>query len=49
MEADCDTVILNEGDILYHPAGIWHCVYSETDSIAVNLSMHGMRMGEFIS
>lgn len=26
LEKNCTTVTLNEGDILYHPAGIWHAV-----------------------
>lgn len=49
METECDTIVLEEGDILYHPAGIWHSVESEEDSISINLSSTGMRMGEFIT
>jgi ribosomal protein L16 Arg81 hydroxylase len=40
---------LNEGDILYHPAGIWHAVSSEQDSISINLSMKAIRTAEFIT
>ena len=49
MERDCTIVTLNEGDILYHPAGIWHAVSSEEDSISINFSMRAMRTGDFIS
>ena len=49
MEADCERVTLYEGDILYHPAGIWHAVESETDSISINFSMRCMRMAEFVT
>ena len=41
--------MLNEGDVLYHPAGIWHSVYCNEDSIAINMSMKAMRLGEFIT
>ena len=49
MEAECDAITLQEGDILYHPAGIWHSVESEEDSISINLSATGIRMGEFVT
>lgn len=42
-------VTLDEGDILYHPAGIWHCVKSETDSIAINFSMKAQRVADIIT
>lgn len=45
MEEQCTVVTLNEGDILYHPAGIWHAVTSDQDSISINLSMNSMRLG----
>lgn len=32
-------VVLEPGDILYHPAGIWHRVECLEDSIAINLSL----------
>lgn len=37
-EAD-STVILEVGDILYHPAGVWHRVECLEDSIAINISL----------
>jgi len=48
MERDCIEVTLYEGDILYHPAGIWHAVKCETDSISINFSMRSMRLGQFV-
>ena len=48
LEEMADEVTLEPGDVLYHPAGIWHCVRSDEDSIAINFSMKAMRMGEFI-
>ena len=32
-------VVLYPGDILYHPAGIWHKVEAEEDSISMNVSL----------
>jgi ribosomal protein L16 Arg81 hydroxylase len=32
-------VILNEGDIMYHPPGIWHQVECTEDSISMNISL----------
>ena len=49
LDKNCDEIILNEGDVLYHPAGIWHSVESVGDSIAINLSMKAMRVGEFVT
>lgn len=34
-----DSVVLNPGDVMYHPAGIWHRVECLEDSIAINLSL----------
>lgn len=34
-----EQVVLNEGDILYHPAGIWHQVECTTDSVSINVSL----------
>jgi len=48
LDQECSHVTLHEGDILYHPAGIWHAVSSDTDSISINLSLKGMRMAEFV-
>jgi len=48
LEDNSYSITLNEGDILYHPAGIWHKTNTDTDSISINLSMKTMRMGDFI-
>ena len=48
LNRDSTTVILNEGDIMYHPAGIWHSVESVTDSISINFSMRQVRGADFI-
>ena len=32
-------VIVEEGDILYHPAGVWHRVECIEDSISINISL----------
>ena len=49
LENNCFEITLNEGDILYHPAGIWHSVKSNSESISINFSMKTLRMGEFVS
>lgn len=49
LEANCFEVTLEEGDILYHPAGIWHAVRSETDSVAINFSLKNLTIADFIS
>jgi quercetin dioxygenase-like cupin family protein len=49
LDKNSTTITLKEGDILYHPAGVWHSVTSTEDSISINFSMKAMRMGEFVS
>lgn len=49
MEQDCVHVTLHEGDILYHPAGIWHAVTCDEDSISINFSMRSMRLAELVT
>lgn len=41
-----DYVILEPGDVLYHPAGIWHKVECIEDSIAINISLIGASYAE---
>ena len=48
LNKESTTVTLNEGDIMYHPAGIWHSVESVTDSISINFSMRQVRGADFI-
>lgn len=47
-EKHCTEVILNEGDILYHPAGIWHSVEAIEDSISINFSLRHLRKADVI-
>ena len=42
------TVVLNEGDFLYHPAGIWHSVESTEDSVSINFSLRQLRVADLI-
>ena len=42
-------VTLDEGDILYHPAGIWHSVLSLTDSYSINFSLRQQRMADVVT
>jgi hypothetical protein len=34
-----ESVTLRAGDLLYHPAGLWHEVVSDADSLSVNVSL----------
>jgi len=49
IERNNQSVTLNEGDIMYHPAGIWHSVFSDEDSIAINISLKNITMADLIS
>lgn len=48
LSKESTTVTLNEGDILYHPAGIWHSVESTSDSISINFSMRQLRYADIV-
>lgn len=39
-------VIINPGDVLYHPAGVWHRVECLQDSVAINVSLVGSSYAE---
>jgi quercetin dioxygenase-like cupin family protein len=41
-------VILNPGDVLYHPAGIWHRVECVEDSISINISLIAMSYADIV-
>ena len=45
---NCEELVLEEGDILYHPAGIWHSVECDEDSIAINFSLRNLNMSDMI-
>jgi ribosomal protein L16 Arg81 hydroxylase len=42
-------ITLEEGDIMYHPAGIWHSVLSLTDSVSINFSLRQLRMADLVT
>jgi hypothetical protein len=42
-------VIIEAGDILYHPAGIWHEVECIENSISINISLVGVTYAEVVS
>ena len=49
-DSDIYEVQLDEGDILYHPAGIWHQVECVTDeSISINFSLRQLRVADLIA
>mmetsp|Transcript_35339 Transcript_35339/g.46505 ORF Transcript_35339/g.46505 Transcript_35339/m.46505 type:complete len:132 (-) Transcript_35339:169-564(-) len=48
LNKESTTVLLEEGDIMYHPAGIWHSVESTTDSISINFSMRQLRGADLV-
>jgi len=50
LDEDTFEVVLEEGDILYHPAGIWHQVSCLTDdSISINFSIRQVRIADLVT
>lgn len=49
IKQDATTIVLEEGDIMYHPAGIWHSVLSVTDSVSINFSLRQLRMADLVT
>ena len=49
FQKEATTIVLHEGDILYHPAGIWHSVESTEDSISINFSLRQLKVADLIS
>jgi quercetin dioxygenase-like cupin family protein len=51
IEEKCESVVLQEGDVLYHPAGVWHKVevVGEESSVSINLSFFPQTWGELIA
>lgn len=48
--ADAEEVILSPGDVLFHPAGVWHKVESlDDDNIAINISIIPLRWADIIA
>ena len=48
LKKEGTVVTLEEGDIMYHPAGIWHSVESVSDSISINFSMRQLRGADLV-
>ena len=44
-----DDVTLSAGDVLYHPAGIWHAVTCDEDSVSINISLIATTAADVIS
>lgn len=42
------SVVLRPGDVLYHPAGLWHKVVCLEDSISINISLTGASYAEVL-
>ncbi len=45
-DMDVVSVYLYPGDVMYHPAGIWHRVECITDSVAINISLYASSAAE---
>ena len=42
------SIVLGPGDVLYHPAGVWHRVECLEDSVAINVSLVGASLAELV-
>ena len=49
IEDESFSVTLNEGDFMYHPAGIWHAVKTESDSISINFSLKSITLADLVT
>ena len=49
VPASGEQVTLSAGDVLYHPAGIWHAVSCDEDSISINISLVATTTADLIS
>ncbi|KAF4704828.1 hypothetical protein FOZ62_006001, partial [Perkinsus olseni] len=48
--ADAEEIILSPGDVLFHPAGVWHKVESlDDENIAINISIIPLRWADIIA
>ena len=43
-----EAVELSAGDVLYHPAGMWHSVETTADSVSINLSFVNKSWGDIL-
>eukprot|EP00475_Leptophrys_vorax_P035302 TRINITY_DN5802_c1_g1_i1.p1 TRINITY_DN5802_c1_g1~~TRINITY_DN5802_c1_g1_i1.p1 ORF type:complete len:524 (-),score=134.93 TRINITY_DN5802_c1_g1_i1:33-1604(-) len=44
-----EEVVLGEGDVLYHPAGLWHAVETLEESVSMNVSLIGTTWADLVS
>ena len=49
IESYAEAVQIDEGDVLYHPAGIWHSVECVADSFTINISLKNLNKADIIS
>jgi len=42
-------VVVEEGDVFYHPAGLWHAVECLEESVSINISLDGMTYADLFS
>lgn len=49
IESLATEIELNAGDVLYHPAGIWHAVECTEDSVTINLSLKNLNKADIIA
>ena len=48
-EEEEEEVILRPGDVLYHPAGVFHHVECLEDSLAINVSLYASSYADLIA
>ena len=46
---DCEEILLEPGSVLYFPAGVWHRVECEEDSVSINISLVSSNWADLIS
>ena len=52
IDAECETVTLEPGDVLYHPAGVWHSVETPAggeNALSINFSLFPMTWAELMT
>lgn len=51
IEETCETIVLQPGDVLFHPAGMWHKVETlaaDQNSLSINFSLFPLQWGEMM-
>jgi hypothetical protein len=49
LPKEWEEVVLGEGDVLYHPAGLWHAVETLEESVSMNISLIGTSWADMLS